>query len=130
MAEIVKLWAKQTVNSALYHYNRPNTTLIYNLLLNSKVLMWHKSGNQTRPYRLLAIEGEMCHVQLPNKPTSFRSTSIKPYFQPKNTHNVKLDELEATTKLDKLEVPLPTLEVPYKLTKPAKPAIKRGRGRP
>ena len=47
--------------------------------------------------------------------------SVKPYFQPKNTYNIKLDELEATTKLDELEVPikldklkapLPTIEVP------------------
>ena len=47
--------------------------------------------------------------------------SVKPYFRPKDTHNVKLDELEATAKLDKLEAiaeldkpeaPLPTLEVP------------------
>jgi len=47
--------------------------------------------------------------------------SVKPYFWPENTHNVKLNELEATAKLDKLEVtaeldkleaPLPTLEVP------------------
>jgi len=47
--------------------------------------------------------------------------SVKPYFRPKNTYNVKLDELEATAKpdkpeataeLDKLEAPLPTLEVP------------------
>jgi hypothetical protein len=45
MAEIVKLQAKQTINKALHHYNRPDTTLIYNLLLNSKVLVWHKSGN-------------------------------------------------------------------------------------
>ena len=45
MAEIVKLQAKQTINSALHHYNRPNTTLIYNLLLNSKVFIWRKSGN-------------------------------------------------------------------------------------
>ena len=45
MAEIVKLQAKQTVNKALHHYNRPDTTLIYDLLLNSKVLMWRKSGN-------------------------------------------------------------------------------------
>ena len=61
--------------------------------------------------------------------------SVKPYFQSKNTCNVeldklevpaKLDELETPTKLDKLEAPLPTLEVPYKLTKPAKPTIKRG----
>ena len=75
---------------------------------------------------------------------SFRSTSIKPYFRPKYTYNVeleeleapikldkleapvKLDKLEAPAKLDELEVPLPTLEVPRKLTKPAKPAVKRG----
>ena len=39
MAEIVKLRAKQTVNNALYYRNRPNTTLVYNLPLNSKVLV-------------------------------------------------------------------------------------------
>ena len=59
--------------------------------------------------------------------------SVKPYFRPKNTHDVKLDELEVTAELDepeataesdKLEAPLPTLEVPQELTKPIKPAIK------
>ena len=45
IAEIVKLQAKQTINKALHHYNRPNTTLIYDLPLNSKVLVWCKSGN-------------------------------------------------------------------------------------
>jgi hypothetical protein len=45
MAEIVKLRAKQTVNSALYHRNGPDTTLIHSLPLNSEVLMWCKSGN-------------------------------------------------------------------------------------
>ena len=39
IAEIVKLRAKQTVNNALYYRNRPNTTLVYNLPLNSKVLI-------------------------------------------------------------------------------------------
>ena len=39
IAEIVKLRAKQTVNNALYYYNGPNTTLVYNLPLNSKVLI-------------------------------------------------------------------------------------------
>ena len=64
--------------------------------------------------------------------------SIKPYFRPKYTYNIKLDKLEAPikldklevpTKLDKLEAPLPTLEVPYKLTKPTKPVIKCDQGR-
>ena len=39
IAEIVKLRAKQAVSNALYYYNRPNTTLVYNLPLNSKVLI-------------------------------------------------------------------------------------------
>jgi len=39
MAEIVKLRAKQTVNSALYHCNGLDTTLIHDLPLNSEVLI-------------------------------------------------------------------------------------------
>ena len=39
IAEIVKLRAKQTINNALHHYNGPNITLVYNLPLNSKVLI-------------------------------------------------------------------------------------------
>jgi hypothetical protein len=38
--------------------------------------------------------------------------SIKPYFRSKNTYNVKLDKPEAPAELNKLEAPLPTLEVP------------------
>jgi len=144
MAEIVKLRAKQAVNNALYYYNGPNTTLVYDLPLNSEVLIWCESGKWTGPYRLLAVENEMCYIQLPSGPTSFRSTSVKPYFWPEDTYNVKLDELEATTELDKLEVtakpdkpeatakpdeleaPLPTLEVLRKPTEPAIPTVKRG----
>ena len=65
-------------------------------------------------------------MQLPSGPIRFRSMSIKPYFQPKNTYDVKLDELEATTELDKLEAPLSTPEVPQKPTELAEPAIKYG----
>ena len=39
ITKIVKLRAKQTVNNALHYRNRPNTTLVYNLLLNFKVLI-------------------------------------------------------------------------------------------
>ena len=62
MAEIVKLRAKQNVNNALYYRNGPNTTLVYNLPLNFKVLIWRKSGKWTGPYRLLAVEDETCCV--------------------------------------------------------------------
>ena len=135
MAEIVKLWAKQTVNNTLHYYNKPNITLVYNLPLNSEVLVWRKSGNWTRLYCLLAVEDETCCVQLPSRLTSFRSMSIKPYFWSKNTYNIKLDKLEAPAKLDELETPaklnklkapLPTLEVPQKPIETTKPAIKCG----
>jgi hypothetical protein len=101
----------------LYHCNGPNITLVHNLLLNSKVLIWRKSGNWTGPYYLLAIEGKTCRVQLPSGLTNFRTTFIKPYFWFKTTYNNKLN------KLDKLKTPLPTLEPTLKPTKPAKPTI-------
>ena len=74
--------------------------------------------------------------------------SVKPYFRPKTTYNIKLDKLKAIAKLDKLEVTakpnklevpaeldksetlLFTLKVPQEPTKPVKPVIKRGRGYP
>ena len=104
-------------------------TLVHDLPLNSKVLIWRESSNWTRPYHLLAVENETYYIQLFNKLTSFRSISIKPYFQSKNTCAVKLDKLKTLVKLDepktpikldklkaptesdKLEAPLPTLEV-------------------
>ena len=46
----------------------------------------------------------MYYIQLPSGLTRFRSTSIKPYFWPKDTYNVKLDKLKVIAKLDKLEV--------------------------
>ena len=39
MAKIVKLQAKQAVNSALYYYNGPNTTPVHDLPFNSEVLI-------------------------------------------------------------------------------------------
>ena len=59
IAKIIKLQAKQAINSTLYYCNGLNTILIYNFPLNSKVLIWRKSGNWTRPYRLLAVENEI-----------------------------------------------------------------------
>ena len=52
---------KQAINSALYHRNGPSTTSVYDLLLNSKVLV-RKSGNQTGPYCLLAVKDKTCCV--------------------------------------------------------------------
>jgi hypothetical protein len=45
ITKIAKLRAKQAVNNALNHRNGPNITLVHNLPLNSKVLVWRESGN-------------------------------------------------------------------------------------
>jgi hypothetical protein len=39
MAEIAKLQARKSVNNALRHRNRPDTTLVHDLPLNSEVLV-------------------------------------------------------------------------------------------
>ena len=96
------LWAKQAINNALYYCNRPNITSVYDFLLNFKVLMWRKSGNWTRPYYLLAIEDKIYYIQLFNRLISFRRIFIKPFFQFKNTYDIKLDKLEILAKLNKL----------------------------
>src|SRR6266568_5845040 len=103
MAKVVKLWAKQTINNALHYRNGPNTTLEYDLLLNFKVFVWRKSGSWNGPYCLLAVENETCCVQFPSGLTSFRSTSVKPYFWSENTHDVKPNKLKVTAEPDKLE---------------------------
>jgi len=46
----------------------------------------------------MAVEDEIYRVQLLNGPTSFRSTSVKPYFRSetsKTARDVDLNELEA-----------------------------------
>ena len=40
-----------------------------------------RSGNWTGPFKLLEINDETCHVELPSGPTEFRSTVVKPYNQ-------------------------------------------------
>ena len=62
MAKIVKLWAKQAINSALYYRNKLNITLVHDLPLNFKVFVWRESGNQTRPHYLLAVEDEIYYI--------------------------------------------------------------------
>jgi hypothetical protein len=39
IAEITKLWAQKSVNNALYYQNGPNTAIVYDLPLNSEVLV-------------------------------------------------------------------------------------------
>ena len=65
--------------------NGPKITVIYDLLLNLPVLVWREGptgqpGYWSGLYNLLSIENKNCTIQLPYRPTNFRSTVIKPYL--------------------------------------------------
>src|SRR6266568_3522418 len=66
--------------------NGPNTNAIYNLPLNSPVLVWREgnigqSGHWDKPFTLLTVEGKTCTIKLFSGLTAFRSIVVKPYFQ-------------------------------------------------
>ena len=86
MDEVKKLRAKRQINDALHMRNGPRVDAVYDLPLNSEVLVWregqtNKLGSWTGPYALLSINGEECVVSLPSGPTSFRSTAVKPFYK-------------------------------------------------
>ena len=65
--------------------NGPKTNMVYDLPLNSLVLVW-REGNigQARHwdglYNLLTVKGETCTVKLPNGLIFFQSMVVKPYL--------------------------------------------------
>lgn len=136
MADIAKSRAKRQVADALNMRNGPNTTLIHDLPLNSRVLVWREgntgqSGQWDGPFRMIGMEGESCVIEMPHGNTIFRSTVVKPYKTP-----------STPTQIDGIELPTETLIEPTNgfeppaqtLADPPTPArntpVKRGRGRP
>ena len=96
MEEITKIRARQQVNTALNHRNGPSVTPIHDTPLNSPVMVWRegntgRSGNWTGSFKLLEINDETCHVELPSKPTEFQSTTVKPYHQSEPKSDSKSD---------------------------------------
>jgi len=65
--------------------NGPSITTIYNLLLNSLILVWRENNIRqlrywTGPYNLLNVKEEMCTVNLLSGPIKFYSIVVKPYL--------------------------------------------------
>ena len=84
MEEIRRSVASRQINDAINTRNGPSTSIIHNLPLNSPVLVFREgntgqSGTWTGPFKLLSLQRESVTVELPNGPTIFRSTSVKPY---------------------------------------------------
>jgi hypothetical protein len=87
--EISKIRATRQVNDAIHQRNGPSVTAVHDLPLNSRVLVWREGsaghgGKWTGPFTLIGISGETCRVQLPSGSTDFRSTVVKPYYQPQD----------------------------------------------
>ena len=87
MSEIQKLRAKRLVTEALSARNGPSTTDIHDLALNSDILVWREGntgqpGSWEGPYKLVAVNDENCVLELPRGNTTFRSTSVKPFYMP------------------------------------------------
>jgi hypothetical protein len=128
MMEIQKLRAKRLVADALGIRNGPSTTGLHDLTINSDVLVW-REGNTGQPgsweglYKLVAINGEDCVLALLRGNTTFRSTSVKPFYIPD----------KSTTETDLLEPPDRNNQEPEgedSIAVDTLPMVKRGRGRP
>ena len=50
------------------------------LLILSEVRVWRKKDGQNKPYKLLAIKGEIYTINILYGLTNFQSTVIKPYY--------------------------------------------------
>jgi hypothetical protein len=78
--EVRRLYAERQVNNALAIRNGPNTKPVLTLPLQSDVRVWREKDGWNRPHKLLATDGQTCTIQMPYRPTNFRSTVVKPYY--------------------------------------------------
>ena len=90
MCEVRKIYAKRQVVGALNTKNSPRVDSVYDLLINSNVLVFCESNANytskwTGPFKLLSIVNETCKISLPSEPIDFRNTVVKPYLiKPEN----------------------------------------------
>ena len=157
--EVRRSVATWQVNNALNIRSGPSTTHIHDLSLNSQVLVFRKgnagqSGSWKGPYKLLSLQDESAIIELPSGPTKFRTTSVKPYYNP-GLAGLPLDEnpdiVDTTLKVGSNNAPRPFDEplpaenslsphhlpsrspflVPPNAPETVLPTpVKRGRGRP
>lgn len=93
MEEVKKIRAENQIANVLNTRNGPLVDLVYDLSLNSHILVWQEGnggrpGMWTSPFKLLGIEDETCKIDLPSGPTEFWSTIVKFYLvDDDNTQN-------------------------------------------
>jgi hypothetical protein len=77
MKEVRRLYTERQVSDALAMRNGPNTEQLLTLPLQSDVRGWREKYG---PYKVLAMNGQTCTIQMPYEQTNFRSTVVKPYY--------------------------------------------------
>ena len=87
--EVHQLHAEHQVNNALAMHNRLNTIATLNLPLQSNVQVWRENEGWKGPFKLLAINGETCTIDMIHDPTKFQSTVVKPYYTEENQESNK-----------------------------------------
>jgi hypothetical protein len=104
MKKMRKFNAIRQMNDALHTRNDSNF-LIYNLSLNSSMLIFResKSINQSESwqesFKLLSIQNESAIIELSSDSTKFRSTSVKSYHQDSNL-SFDVDHLNISSSLE------------------------------
>ncbi len=135
MKEVQRLHAQRQVTDALRMRNGPDMIHTLNLPLQSDVRVWREKDGWNGPFKLLAIDGHTCTIQMPYGPAQFRSTVVKPYYNEENKENDAHDDPDY---LDDLAGNDPDFACPgVRNIEPIStedpgsiPPAKRGRGRP
>jgi hypothetical protein len=120
MTELRKIKAKIQIYNALNTRNRPSTTDIYNLPLNSDVMVWRagntgQSGSWQGPYKLVGIDSKLYILVLPQGNTIFRSISVKPYLTDTSDNRIQIDNADSESSAEHESSP----PIKYKTSPPA-----------
>jgi transposase InsO family protein len=93
MREIRKIAAERQVNNALNTRNGPTTANLLSLPLQSEVMVWREREGWQGPYKVAAIHGHDITIDIANRPVTFRSTVVKPYYREQvDTNDATLHE--------------------------------------
>jgi hypothetical protein len=132
--EVRRLHAVRQVQEALAIRNGPNTMLTLDLPLQSDVRVWREKDGWNGPYKLLAINGETCTIDMPYGPTNFRTTVVKPYFTEAPTDQEVPEEQPVSEQIPQeqdqdQDLPKDTIRVIPQETTPQE-TVRRRPGRP
>ena len=79
MKELRELQAQRQIRDALGMRNGPDVTAVLRLSPDDEVLVWREKDRWTGPFKVITVNNHNVTVMMPNGPTNFRSTVVKPY---------------------------------------------------